>query len=107
MLPPAEKASIVTEIRNLMSLNSFVTHSELANFDYASCTFVLGSIPTIPTIPLRLDARLADLESAVSTPGVPFDQLKARFKDMEDRQIGKAVTMGGFTSRSFDQCGGR
>ena len=82
-----------------MSLNLFVSHPELANFDYASCVFVHGSIPTIPTIPLRLDGRLADLESAVSTPGGPFDQLKARFKDMEDRQIGKAVTMGGFTFR--------
>ena len=72
----------------------YVTHPALAAFDYVPRTDLPTPIPP-PVVPLRLDARLADLEVAVLNPGGDMDRVLARVKDLEDRQDGKSVSMGG------------
>src|SRR6056300_1251581 len=56
----------------------------------------MASIPS-PTLPHDLTVRLANLEAAVVHPTGVVEQLKGRLKDMEDMQVGKAVSIAGYT----------
>ena len=73
-----------------------MTHPALDARDFVS----RADLPTPivpPALPLRLDTRLADLEVAVLHPRGVMDRVLAQLKDLEDRQSGKSVSMGGYT----------
>ena len=62
------------------------------------CPGLTSPIPIVPQVlSLRLDTRLADLEVAIINTGGDMEQVLARLKDLEDRQSGKSVTMGGYS----------
>ena len=53
--------------------------------------------PPHPTLPLCFAGRLVELEVAVLNPGGDVDKIQARLRDLEDRQAGHAVSMGGYS----------
>ena len=79
-----------------LDARNYVTHPALAALDFVTSTDL--HIPIAPQVlPLCLDTQLADLEVAVINPGGDMDRVLARLKDLEDRQSGKSVTMGGYS----------
>ena len=80
----------------------YVTHPELEAKNYASFTEVQEDINAEVLragLPPRLAPRLNDLEAASFGAGGSFNLLLGRLKDLEERQVGKAVTVGGHTFR--------
>ena len=101
-LTPSDRSAILADLEKAVGLDSmheYVKHSELPAYDFASHAFVnseIGNI-TYPGLPPDLAIRLANLEAAVVHPTGAVEQLKTRLKDMEDMQVGKAVSIAGYT----------
>jgi len=96
-LTTSDCAGIATKLKDPIPMAFYVMHPELAAQDYATRDYVDNLVSSIPSFPLRLTERLSDLEAAVMTSSCAIDQLKARLKSIEDRQIVKAVTICGYT----------
>jgi hypothetical protein len=80
----------------------YATHPELDAQNYASFTEVREEISAEVLragLPARLAPRLNELEAAAFGAGGSFDLLLGRLRDLEERQVGKAVTIGGHTFR--------
>ena len=60
----------------------FVTYPALDARDYLPRADLPAPPPAHPTLPIRLTARLADLEVSVLTPGGEFDSMQARLRDL-------------------------
>ena len=82
----------------------YVTHPELEAKNYASFTEVQEEIKAEilrAGLPSRLVPHLNDLEAAAFGAGGSFNLLLGRLKDLEERQVRKAVTIGRHTFRNF------
>jgi hypothetical protein len=80
----------------------YVTHPELDARDYLSFAEAkeeIGAEIRVMGLPARLGPRLGELEAATFGVGGAFELLLGRLKDLEERQVGKAVTIGGHTFR--------
>ena len=89
-------------------MSRYVTHAELADFNYVShreleaLDYVDGArlndaVPPPTILPPRLEARINELEGDMYGPAGAFVQMEQRYREMEDRKLETAVSVGGYT----------
>ena len=101
---------LLRDISRGIGLDAYVAYSELKAFDYVSQATLVGqsyatweeltcAIPPPPSLPLRLEPRLIDLETEVLQPTGGLRVLEDRVKALEDRRVGSAISVQGYVFR--------
>ena len=97
--PPLSSQNIDRLVRELKQghLSKYVTHEELARFDYLPCSEAAGLMASNVDLPDQLGLRLSALEKEVIQPGGAFARMEGDLKSLQEKKKGSTVSAGPYT----------